>query len=252
MSEPLRYYDQEALWSPERLSAMERERVEETLTAVPPGVASVLDVGCGDGRVTNRLAARHERVVGVDIAGAALRHVRAETREAPVTALPFDDRSFDLVICTEVLEHLSDAELEQARRELGRVAEQYVLLSVPSEESLENAAGRCAACGHAFHVFRHLQRFDARRAEALVPGFRLVRRHVFGPTFLPPRRLDVWVQQRLLRSWLHSPLAVCPRCGGHGTQPPRHPQLARLVRASRRIPPGRRRPQWLLALYARS
>jgi SAM-dependent methyltransferase len=250
--EALRYYDQAELWGGEELSAMERERVAETLAAIPDAVATVLDVGCGDGRLTNLLAARHERVVGVDIAAEALRHVQTETCEAPVTALPFPDRAFELALCTEVLEHLDDAELAQAVRELGRVAGRYVLLSVPFEESLENAEGRCPACRATFHVFRHSQRFDAARLERLVPGYALRRWHAFGPSFLPPRPLDVWIQHRLLGSWHHSAAAVCPACGHHGTEQSRRRRLAQLVRASRRLPPGRGKPQWLLALYERA
>ncbi|MBS1868991.1 MAG: class I SAM-dependent methyltransferase [Actinobacteria bacterium] len=248
----LRYYDQADLWGDDELSAMERERVAETLAAIPDGVATVLDVGCGDGRLTNRLVARHERVVGVDIAAEALRHVAAETHVAPVTALPFEDRAFELVLCTEVLEHLDDEQLACALRELSRVASRFVLVSVPFEESLANAEGRCPDCRATFHVFRHHQRFDAARLAQLVPGFSLARWSTFGPAFLPPRPLDVWIQHRLLGSWHHSAAAVCPRCGHRGTEPSRRRALARGVRATRRLPPGRRKRQWLLALYARA
>jgi SAM-dependent methyltransferase len=249
--EALRYYDQAELWGGDELSAMERKRVAETLAAIPADAVSVLDVGCGDGRLTNRLVDRHARVVGVDIAAEALQHVRTETHVAPVTALPFADRAFDLVLCTEVLEHLEDAELAGAVGELSRVAARFVLLSVPFEESLANAEGRCPACGTTFHVFRHHQRFDAARLKQLLPGFALTRWSTFGPRFLPARPLDVWVQQRLLGSWHHGPAAVCPGCGHHGSEPTRRRTLARLVRATRRMPPGRRKRQWLLALYER-
>jgi ubiquinone/menaquinone biosynthesis C-methylase UbiE len=250
--EALQYYDQPELWGGDELSEMERERVTETLAAIPREVASVLDVGCGDGRLTNRLVERHERVVGVDIAPEALRHVDAETHVAPVTELPFADRSFDLVLCTEVLEHLEDRELARALGELSRVAGRHVLLSVPFEESLANAEGRCPACGATFHVFRHHQRFDVGRLSRLVPGFALARCNTFGPPFLPARPLDVWIQHQLLRSWYHGPAAVCPDCGHRGTEPARRRTLARLVRATRRMPPGRRKRQWLLALYERA
>jgi SAM-dependent methyltransferase len=251
-SEALRYYDQAQLWGHDELSAMERERVAATLSAIPSGVEAVLDVGCGDGRLTNRLAVRHERVVGVDISPEALRHVEVETHVAPVTALPFADRSFDLVLCTEVLEHLEDDELACALDELGRVAGRFVLLSVPFEESLSNAEGRCPSCRATFHVFRHHQHFDGARLPRLLPDFALVNRTTFGPTFIPARRLDVWVQHRLLGSWHASPAAVCPRCGHRGSEPTRRRMLARLVRATRRFPPGRRKRQWLLALYERA
>jgi ubiquinone/menaquinone biosynthesis C-methylase UbiE len=48
-----------------------------------------------------------------------------------VLALPFADRSFDAVLCMEVLEHLQHP--ADAVRELARVARDVVVLSVPFE-----------------------------------------------------------------------------------------------------------------------
>jgi ubiquinone/menaquinone biosynthesis C-methylase UbiE len=131
-SEALRYYDQAQLWGHDELSAMERERVAATLSAIPSGVEAVLDVGCGDGRLTNRLAVRHERVVGVDISPEALRHVEVETHVAPVTALPFADRSFDLVIAINVVHNLPLDACREAIREMERVGRGGKYLQVDS------------------------------------------------------------------------------------------------------------------------
>jgi SAM-dependent methyltransferase len=59
-----------------------------------------------------------------------------------VVALPFPDKSFDVVGCFEVLEHLPDDLPRQALAELHRVAKRAVVLSVPHEPlfSLANAA----------------------------------------------------------------------------------------------------------------
>jgi ubiquinone/menaquinone biosynthesis C-methylase UbiE len=45
--------------------------------------------------------------------------------------IPFKDRSFDLVICNEVLEHVDDP--GKALSELERVTKKYCLISVPHE-----------------------------------------------------------------------------------------------------------------------
>lgn len=95
---------------------------------------SVLDVGCGEGFVTARLPGG--RVVGVDpdaraLEAAARRVPAGEFHRAAVTALPFDDGAFDLVVCTQVLEHLEDP--AAALRELRRVARGAVLVTVPHE-----------------------------------------------------------------------------------------------------------------------
>jgi 2-polyprenyl-6-hydroxyphenyl methylase/3-demethylubiquinone-9 3-methyltransferase len=78
----------------------------------------VLDLGCGGGLATACLARRGARVVGLDLSWPSLCVARRHTQEsydpAPVflrgwaEALPFADASFDVVWCTDVLEHLAD------------------------------------------------------------------------------------------------------------------------------------------------
>jgi 2-polyprenyl-3-methyl-5-hydroxy-6-metoxy-1,4-benzoquinol methylase len=105
------------------------ERIAEALRAHLP-CASLLDAGCGDGRYFHVIATAPptERLVGSDISERILATAREtaaqvglspELVRANVESLPFEDESFDLVLCTQVLEHLlSPAE---GVRELARV-----------------------------------------------------------------------------------------------------------------------------------
>jgi len=82
----------------------------------------VLDLGCGDGDLSAVLPG----VVGVDVAEAAVRRARRRhpgheyVRADAEDVLPFADASFDVVWCSEVLEHLADTgrALGEARRVL--------------------------------------------------------------------------------------------------------------------------------------
>jgi 2-polyprenyl-3-methyl-5-hydroxy-6-metoxy-1,4-benzoquinol methylase len=101
--------------------------------------ASILDVGCGEGVVTERLAAASgAATTGVDLGTDALQeHWRRRETESvtfrPASAydLPFEDASFDCVCALEVLEHLERP--ADALAELARVSRGTLLLSVPRE-----------------------------------------------------------------------------------------------------------------------
>ena len=101
---------------------------------------SLLDVGCGEGVLTQRWAGRlaPRRVVGIDlddplIAAEWARHGAPNLTYVAQRAeqLPFADGEFDLVTAIEVLEHVPDPAHTLA--EMARCAARHVLVSVPRE-----------------------------------------------------------------------------------------------------------------------
>jgi SAM-dependent methyltransferase len=78
------------------------------------GSYRLLDVGCGPKPYYPFFAERASEYVGVDV----VENPAAELRGS-VEALPVEDASFDVVLCTQVLEHCDDP--AQAVRELRRV-----------------------------------------------------------------------------------------------------------------------------------
>ena len=84
--------------------------------------AKVLDVGCGRGGVLERLHPKAALSAGIDVDIPSLREHRAPAVKrvaAKAEDIPFANESFDLVICSWVLEHLREP--EAAFREIGRV-----------------------------------------------------------------------------------------------------------------------------------
>ena len=97
---------------------------------------SVLDVGCGEGLLADHLLRLRQpaRFEGVDVELDRLApglHPDLKFQAASVYQLPYPDRSVDLVVCCEVLEHLHDPAADLA--ELARVARRHVLISTPWE-----------------------------------------------------------------------------------------------------------------------
>jgi ubiquinone/menaquinone biosynthesis C-methylase UbiE len=93
----------------------------------------VLEAGCGRGYLAAKLAGSNE-VTAVDIVvPAEVRdaHPAVTFSEAGLERLPFEDNSFDTVVCTHTLEHVVD--IRVAVNELRRVAKQRVVIVVPKQ-----------------------------------------------------------------------------------------------------------------------
>lgn len=109
--------------------------LDRALPATAP--ERVLEVGIGEGEVSERVRDRFPRahIVGIDLPDAALAGswgTRGLTGTfADVARLPFPDRTFDLVLAIEVLEHVPDP--DTSLRELVRVGSAGYALSVPRE-----------------------------------------------------------------------------------------------------------------------
>jgi SAM-dependent methyltransferase len=90
------------------------------------GARTVLEIGPGNGMVTDWLRREGVQVTTLDMDPAVQADVHGEA-----TDLPFDDGAFDAVLCAQVLEHMPFAEAGAALAEFARVVRLGVVISVP-------------------------------------------------------------------------------------------------------------------------
>jgi SAM-dependent methyltransferase len=155
----------------------------------------VLDVACGTGEWLRAAADRGARVAGIDIAAKA---VAIATRSIPegrfvtgvAEALPWSDRSFDLVTCLGALEHFPDK--DSALREMHRVVRGHgrVLVLVPNAGFLTRRLGLFRGTEQ-IAVLEDVLSLDAWKTLFEVNGFHVERRwsdlHVLNRDWLMRR-----------------------------------------------------------------
>lgn len=86
----------------------------------------ILDAGCGRGDLGSFLQHFGLKVRGCDIAEAK-EYCPFPFDQADLTALPYEDDSFDAVACVDVIEHLSPEDVNRAISEMLRVARHVVI-----------------------------------------------------------------------------------------------------------------------------
>jgi SAM-dependent methyltransferase len=213
--QPADRFDQPQVWGGLHEMPEIQHKIAVFLQSIPSGVESLLDVGCGDGAITNRLGERYS-ATGVDASSEALKHLRVEARQANASALPFPDRSFDLVMSSQMLEHLDDSAYAAAIAEMMRVTRRFLLISVPYREHLNQRTIRCPVCGYRQHVWGHRRSFTIESLLRDLPAFDVRDVRLFGRLQDPP--WPGWLllsMQRLLRVYYdpEGQGALCERCG---------------------------------------
>src|SRR5262245_16866200 len=101
----------------------------------PLEIKTILDVGCGQGSllIDLKLEFPHLRPFGIDISEAAVQLARQRVPEGQFWVMDIEhetpDNKCDLVVCSEVLEHIPDDIL--AMRNLRATTGKYIVISTP-------------------------------------------------------------------------------------------------------------------------
>jgi SAM-dependent methyltransferase len=141
----------------------------------PAKSLNVMNVGIGEGWLEGQCHAKGWRVSALDPDGDATSSLKGkgiDARVGAITRIPFDPNSFDVVFCSEVLEHLRDDEVAAAVKELNRclLTGGHLIGTVPYRENLRDTSVFCPHCKQTFHRWGHYQSFDEARMRTLMEG----------------------------------------------------------------------------------
>jgi ubiquinone/menaquinone biosynthesis C-methylase UbiE len=170
------------------------------LAAVPPGSRTALDVGCGEGRLTQELRAVVPSVTGIDVHEPTLELARRTNNGAGIEYVhgdvlthPFEPESFDVVASIAALHHMDTAAGLGRMRDLLRPGGVLAVIGLPRTRWPQDIPYAVAGLvAHRWHRWRNggLAQMSAptvwpppdtfaqvrATAERLLPGVRL-RRH---------------------------------------------------------------------------
>ena len=262
------YYKQNTFWNQDYLKIpAEKERIQEIIYAVPPDTGSILDVGCGNGAFINALIGTFagKKVVGLDSSEEALKYVRTDKIKGNITSLPFENDSFDLVSCLEVLEHLPEDDFREGISELQRVSKSHIIVTVPNQEELEASLVMCPKCYCSFNPYLHMRSFNKDNLNKIFKDLRLLCVKEIGPVieYLSYNH-SVLRFYHFWRKPLPPETAICPQCGYQDKKELRNLEsnknfdnllslpVSLFKPLVRLITPLRRKRRWLLAVYGKS
>lgn len=175
--------DQNRIWSyfqDERIDVFShayprlRYLVSQAKKWVKSPLPLALNIGVGNGFLEEYAIKQRWNIHSVDPNEAPIKRLRRKGLEAKIgciEALPYKDSTFDVVFCSEILEHLSSEQLGVGLKEVYRVLKSggYFLGTVPDQENLNDNIVICPGCEKIFHRWGHQQEFDVERLYSIFP-----------------------------------------------------------------------------------
>ncbi len=184
---------------------------------------SLLDVGCGTGRMVKYFNDKNFKALGCDIYDDALKTARRINNKksiikAPATKLPFKRSSFDMLTAISLIEHLTPREAEKFIKEAKRVLKPggFIFLVTPNYSTpIRLLQGKK---WFAYSDPTHINFYTPKSLAALLRLFGFINtktrfKITYGPTFdweFPPLfgKLPSWTKFLLVYLFFSSPISI--------------------------------------------
>jgi len=246
-------FDNRELWENYDVSGEIKAKLPLIFEKIPTDVHSIIDIGCGNGEITNRFPDEY-KVLGVDLSEEALKHVTREKLRCSCDDIsPVENRSYDMVFSSELIEHLPSDLLKRTMLEFKRIAEKYIFISVPNREQLSYYHIKCPSCNTRFHAYGHLNSFTIERLQQLLGDEFRVSWHTTDGKQV--REYNPWLlklRHRLAGKYFApSKYTVCPGCENRDYPEHRGNLLSKLFNGLNLIFPARKKQYWLMAIFER-
>ena len=163
-----------------------KELITNELELIPQGT-SFLEVGCAQGLFVKTAKRKAEIAVGVDyeedkLEFASKASLNCDFIQGDGEKLPFKDKAFDIVLCTEVIEHIPN--WKKAVKEISRVAKKKVIITIPLEKAV---FWRFFSIFMPMHTRKHLHRLDSKDIIKNMKDWKLTKKENITT---PSRRLN--------------------------------------------------------------
>jgi len=158
-----------------------RGKVNAVLSLIQFKPVNVLDVGCASGWFLSNIKKKYpkSKCVGVDKYKEAVvygnkKYKNMKLRQADAHKLPFKARTFDLVVCTEVLEHVEDPKIVLLEIERVLIKNGHAIVEMDSGNFLFRSAWYWWT-NIRRGVWRdsHIHAFNTKKLEKLIKNSRL-------------------------------------------------------------------------------
>ena len=240
-----------------RYAPREQARIAALFRLIPERGGSALDIGARDGYLSLRLAERYDKVTAFDLEKPASipRSLRWVVGDA--ARLPFPDRSFDLVMCVEVLEHIPERFLRRVCAELTRVTRGHLIIGVPYDQDLRLGRTTCRTCGGKNPPYGHVNVFNELNLECLFPELRSEKTELVGDGQERTNGVSALLYDRAGNPYgTYDQDEPCIHCGAKLVPPARRSVPERAIASAAtylqraQVALTGRRPNWMHVLYS--